>query len=96
MTAQQTTKWQRMETAPKNGEPILLFLDPPLDTNDAVGWATPEVMHQVVGWWDGRDWICGFCTEGTADSFGFSSPLPMPVKAVRWMPLPARPEADHG
>ena len=91
--------WRSMDTAPKNGDPVLLFLDPPLDTNYVVGWAARKTMQIVVGWasdtWrDKTEWHCGFCEEGTADTDGYSSAYMIGVNPVAWMPLPIPPVAQ--
>jgi hypothetical protein len=43
------TAWQPISTAPKDGKPLLLFLDPPLDTNLAVGWMSVGELD-IGGW----------------------------------------------
>lgn len=88
--------WQPIETAPTDGTPVLLYLSPPLNTNEAVGWCAKGEMHVVVGWAEDtyRDvikWCCGFCEEGTADTEGFSTPFMMTVTPTHWMPLPNPP-----
>ena len=82
--------WKPMESAPLTGEPVLLKLDPPLNTRDAVGWMTPALLHVVVGWWGGPgcEWGCGICEEGSADSEGFSSPIPINIHPAAWMEIP--------
>lgn len=93
--------WQPIETAPKDGKSVLLYIDPPIDTNDICGWAPEREIRIVVGWaesWGeraGRDrhyWHCGFCEDGTADTEGYSSALMISVRPTHWMPLPGPPQ----
>lgn len=88
--------WQPIESAPINGDAVLLWLDPPLDTSYAVGWSAPGKLNVVVGWADdgyrdGPVWRCGFCEEGSADTDGYSSALQIEVEPTYWRPLPAPP-----
>lgn len=88
--------WQPIETAPKDGTPILLWLNPPLETSSACGYAVPGILNVVVGWasdnWRrGVDWECGFCEEGAADTNGSGPVLMLKVDPTHWMPLPASP-----
>lgn len=85
----EASQWRPMDTAPKTGEPVLLKLEPPLNTGDCVGWVTPGELRVVVGWWSDPGWECGMCEEGSADSEGISSPFPITLKPAAWMPLPA-------
>lgn len=96
----ETEGWRPIETAPKDGTPVLLFLNPALDTNYLCGWIPQKHLTIVVGWAEGYgeytdgsylEWKCGFCEDGSADTEGFSSPIPTTVYPSRWMPLPAPP-----
>ncbi len=90
--------WQPISTAPM-GKPILLFLNPPLETSDAVGWMPDRELNIVVGWGevtryrdgDEAHFTCGICEEGSADTEGHSSPFLMRVSATHWQPLPEPP-----
>lgn len=92
------TEWRPIATAPRDGTPVLLYLDPPVDTSAIIGdFGTAEICV-VVGWpttsYDNPRkmvWGCGFCEEGAADSYGVSSALEYAVTASHWMPLPAPP-----
>ena len=92
-------EWQSIETAPRDGTHVLLFLDPPIDSNEACGWLSDDVPT-VVGWADGsyRDgtpiWKCGFCSEGSADTEGYSSAIMLEVSPTHWMPLPSPPKPE--
>jgi hypothetical protein len=93
-------EWRPIETAPKDGAPVLLWLNPPLDTNCIVGYAIPGTLSVVVGWasdtWRGyTEWNCGFCEDGTADTEGYSCALMIAVYPTHWMPLPP-PPVDQG
>lgn len=90
--------WRTMDSAPTNGEAILLYVYPPIDTNDLCGWVPQRSLSVVVGWANGHDyrdgsveWNCGLCEEGTADTEGYSSALQIAVKPTHWAPLPKPP-----
>jgi hypothetical protein len=91
--------WKPIDTAPADGKPIVLFLDPPVNTNDIVGYATVDSLSVVVGWNTGTqyrdgsiEWVCGLCDEGSADTEGYSTPYMIRVQPTHWMPLPAAPK----
>ncbi|CAB4145767.1 hypothetical protein UFOVP1204_66 [uncultured Caudovirales phage] len=90
--------WQPIETAPKDGTPVLLWLDPPLHSNDCWSWIPFGEICVVTGWTtdteyrDGSyEWNCGFCRESSADSYGYTFPLQIDVTPTHWMPLPTPP-----
>ena len=91
-------KWQPIETAPTNGELVLLYLDPPVNWTDVWGAYLPDDLRIVVGWAThglfGRRWECGFCDEGTADTDGYCSPTEIAVFPTHWMPLPKPPAGN--
>lgn len=75
-----TSGWQKIETAPRDGTPILLFspasrMDDP--TNIVVGKF--ETYGADNEWW-------AFCEEVLADIAGRIEPEP-----THWMPLPPPP-----
>lgn len=89
-------EWKPIETAPKDGTLVLLFLREPMDSNDFNGFC-PTDPQIVVGWWDDDawgdgPWNCGFTSDGSADTNGYSSALMIGVHATHWMPLPPPPE----
>lgn len=83
-----TSSFRPIRSAPKTGEPILLSLNPPLDTNDIVGWCVTRLLKVVVGWWNDYQWVGGFCEEGSADTGGNSTPFQISLNPVAWQPLP--------
>lgn len=85
-------EWQAIETAPRNGTLILLFLSDPLNTNDLVGWCPSLEVSQVVGWWDDDQWESFIQDEGAADTEGYASTFPYALKPSHWMPLPEPPK----
>jgi hypothetical protein len=45
--------WRTMDSAPKDGTPILLYLDPPIEDSEVQGWLPMRHLYVVVGWADG-------------------------------------------
>lgn len=91
--------WQPIETASAKGEPVLLYLRDPIDSNGVVGWASFDDLYIVVGWNTGDRfsdgtlaWQCGFCDEGSADTEGRSSSYMIDITPTHWMPLPEPPK----
>lgn len=79
--------WQDMAQAPMNGLMVKLKLSDPLETDRLLGWVPPQVIHWVLGWWDGSGWVCCFMDEGMADTEGHSSSYYMPVRPDGWAPM---------
>jgi hypothetical protein len=93
------SNWQPIETAPKDGKPILLWLDPPLEANAAIGWL-PCDLTVVVGWHDddldfgASGWKCGICYEGCGDSYGNCPAVDIDLTPTHWMPHPEPPWSE--
>lgn len=91
--------WQPIDSAPRNGNPILLWVPNGIDTNDAANWIPGNTLHVMIGWWDddrwsrqeGYDWETPIAEEGSADSYGCAPILNLHVRATHWMPLPNPP-----
>jgi len=94
------TGWRLIESAPRDGTPVLLWLPTPIDSNDVVTWTPAIPMHVCIGWWSGstwRDespWESCFGYEGAADSAGCAPTLPLKVRPTHWMPLSSPPAND--
>jgi len=87
---------QPIETAPKDGKPILLYFSNPIDHWEVLGWS-PSDIHFVVGWydpdmWGQSNWSSNLLREGSADTDGHSSPIPLEISPTHWMPLPEPPK----
>lgn len=55
--AQEAQQWQAIETAPKDGTPLLLF----------ARWERAEASIRVIGWFIGDEWISNsFIGQGKA------------------------------
>lgn len=80
--------WQPIETAPRDGTPILLSYA--VDSNDVLGYAPWDTCPVVIGWWE-EEWRICFMYDGAADTEGYSSQFfhRVPLKTnLTWMPLP--------
>jgi hypothetical protein len=95
--------WQAIDTAPKDGTPVLLWLEKPLAAwGDPEGGVGPLERSQVViGWWRAaptysqerdRPWEVGVVEAGTPDTEGSYSCFPIRVAASHWQPLPKSPD----
>lgn len=82
--------WRPIETAPKDGTSVLLFINP-VDGYDLCGWQPTRHITIAIGWWDGDEWESSLMEEGTADTEGYSSALSITIMPTHWMPLPAPP-----
>ena len=91
------TNWQPIETAPKDGTPILLAYR--MTSNEVHGYAPWKEVNAVIGWWEDdsyeQGWRICFMEDGAADSYGNSSQffLVVPEDRIRWWtPLPEPPK----
>ena len=93
--------WQSIETAPKNGSALLLWLSKPLSSNDVEGYVPWDEIQSVIGWWSDSfgvnepegHWQLAFMFEGSGDSEGYTSHFYIEIPAggaTHWMPLPVR------
>jgi hypothetical protein len=71
-----TSEWRPIETAPKDGVPILAWA-PGWDTPDVVWWQRADHLGLSDGWYDGM-------TDNFGDPCG-------PVEPTHWVPLPDLP-----
>jgi Protein of unknown function (DUF551) len=85
--------WQPIATAPKDGTAVLLAITP-IDSYDLLGYRPDRHVTRTIGWWDGDEWDSDLMEEGTADTEGFSSAIPIHIRPTHWMPLPAPPSAE--
>lgn len=82
--------WQPIETAPKDGEPILLTTGSPIKSYDLAGYVPFKEIGVIIGWWCGTHWES--CFGETHDSgcptcgSWFEYPL---VRPTHWMRLPS-------
>ena len=95
------SEWKTIDSAPKDGTPVLLWLSKPIDTNDIVGYSPSRLLPTVIGWTDrtlyrdgSSEWKCGLCEEGSADTDGYSSAFMIEVFPSHWQPLPAPPSEN--
>jgi hypothetical protein len=89
------SKWKTIDSAPRDGTPILLFT-----TNYGVveAWffqgEWSEDTHISPAEYTGSSWVCAddqFHIEVEESPFGFHDGT-----ATHWMPLPAPPEKHQG
>lgn len=87
-------EWQPIETAPRDGTPILVRHH--MHSNDVHGYVPWEEINVVIAWWDGEGWDMCFMEDGAADTEGYSSQFFMPITApMHWMPLPKPPSTEE-
>lgn len=72
------SEWQHIETAPKDGREVLLWLGQP--------WSKAEKARWYEPW---ANWICGTIPHDPAreEYYGIGSSLPS-----HWMPMPEGPK----
>lgn len=94
-------RWRPIETAPKDGRLVLLAINPPLNSNNILGWWQEDVLPVVMGRWNDDTWAVDmskwdsvFMEEGAADSEGRSFALCLRVRPTHWMPLPPPPASE--
>ena len=83
--------WRTMESAPKDGTSMLLFVEP-IDSYEICGWHPDRHIEIVIGWWDNYGWRSPLMEEGTADTEGYSSAVAISITPTAWRPLPSPPE----
>lgn len=76
------SQWRPIETAPKDGTPVLVARN----LDDWWGWN--------VGWatWEGEGYVSGWVSRGfgeTPGNLGLAHP-------THWMPLPPPPQQEEG
>lgn len=84
------TDWKPIETAPKDGTSVLLFIPKTVECQ----------AHQALGWWDEKFDQIGLTrggnpkyraawTDGTVASWGYEENTEL--HPTHWMPLPPAP-----
>lgn len=85
-------EWQDIETAPKDGTAVLLYIVP-IEEGYLLGWNPERTITHVIGWWSHSGWTSHLMEEGTADTEGNSWPYQITLQPTHWMPLPEPPTA---
>ena len=85
--------WQPIETAPKDGRPVLLWLERKISRNYTVSGLCDLL---VIGFWQHGRWVsievedCG--SMGGELTGWMADWCPLDVSPTHWMPLPPPPE----
>lgn len=85
--------WQSINTAPKDGTPILLWLRRPVDRHYV---ASDKCPLTAIGFWDQHEWVsvetedCG--SMGGEYTGWMTDYQCLSVDPSHWMPIPAPPK----